>query len=106
MNLFVLNSKNINLAVYILSSITLTIFLLYVDEGLNNFSWMTDSLNWISFLIYTVGIVMGQLFFENILLKKFKKKGKIFISLFGGLIIGALFVFLILLFFAFLTHLF
>jgi len=84
----------------------LTIFLLYIDEGLNNFSWMTDPLNWISFLIYITGIVMGQLFFENILLKNYRKKGKIFISLFGGLIIGVLFVFLILIFSTLLIQLF
>ena len=84
----------------------LTFFLLYIDEGLNNFSWMTDPLNWISFLIYITGIVMGQLFFENILLKNYRKKGKIFISLFGGLIIGVLFVFLILIFSTLLIQLF
>ena len=106
MNLLILNSKNINLFIYIISAITLTMFLLYVDEGLNNFTWMTDPLNWVSFLIYASGIVAGQLFFENILLKNYKRQGKVLMSLFGGLLTGAFFIFLFLLLFAFIIQLF
>ena len=39
------DTKKSNWVIYLSSSILLTLFLLYIDEGENNFEWINDPLN-------------------------------------------------------------
>ena len=60
----------------------------YVDEGLNSFEWMNNPLDWISFIVYVLGILLGQILLEKKILKRYSGKGKVMLSAFGGIAIG------------------
>jgi len=87
-----LKLKNEGLAILIASSVLITMFLFFIDEGYYNFKWMLSIGNWIAFLVYFVAIFYGQLFFSTLLLKKYHGPGKTLLSVLGGTIIGILFV--------------
>ena len=55
--------------ILILLSIIISLFLGYIDEGYNNFKWMLDWMNWISFVIYFIIIYFISSFIFNKLLK-------------------------------------
>ena len=80
------------LPVLIISSILITLYLFYLDEGYYNFKWMTSVSNWIAFMVYALSIFIGQLFVSSVILKKYHGLGKVLLSVFGGAVIGVLFV--------------
>jgi len=89
------DTKKSNWVIYLSSSILLTLFLLYIDEGENNFEWINDPLNWLSFIVYSSGIIGGQFLFEKRILKRYSGNGKLIISAFGGLVVGVPIIFLL-----------
>lgn len=73
------------------SSILITLFLFFIDEGYYNFKWMASIGNWIPFFIYSLLIFVGQLFVYAVLLNKYQGRGKVQLSVFGGTALGILF---------------
>lgn len=58
---------------FLITSVAITLFLSFIDEGHYNFSWMNSWENWLSFIIYA-GIIFGvQLLFSKIISKTSKK---------------------------------
>jgi hypothetical protein len=89
--------QKINWIVYSSIAIGFNLFMTYVDEGLNSFEWMRNPLDWISFIVYVLGIMLGQVILEKKILKRYTGKGKLLLSSFGGVIIGIPIVFLFML---------
>ena len=87
------STKRNNLVIYSFFAISFTLFLTYVDEGNNNFEWMTSPLEWVSFIVYFSGILFGQILLEKKILKRYSGKGKVLISTFGGILVGIPIVF-------------
>ena len=83
-----LTKKNIELKIMIFSSILITLFLFYIDEGYYNFKWAKNSLNWIFFLMYMVPILLGQLFISKFIPKKFTLLENAVLSIFFGSTLG------------------
>ena len=81
------NTKKSNLLLYLSTSILFIFIVSFLDEGANNFEWMNNPLDWISFFAFVVAIFFGQYFFENKILKNYPVKGKVLISILGGIII-------------------
>ena len=53
------NFSHLNLIVFGLSSLLLTVFLFYIDEGYYSMRWMLAIENWIPFLGYCAGFLIG-----------------------------------------------
>lgn len=56
MNIKILSRQSAFIAVLfpLISSILITLFLFYIDEGLYSFAWMKDTTAWVVFSIYTL----------------------------------------------------
>ena len=89
------NTKKSNLLLYLSTSILFIFIVSFLDEGANNFEWMNNPLDWISFFAFVVAIFFGQYFFENKILKNYPVKGKVLISILGGIILGIIIFFLV-----------
>ncbi|PCJ01447.1 MAG: hypothetical protein COB15_00560 [Flavobacteriales bacterium] len=74
-----------------LSSILITLFFCFIDEGYYNFNWMTDIGNWITFFIYAILIFLFQLLLYKVVLKKYQGKYKAVLSIVLGITLGFLF---------------
>lgn len=61
----------------------------YTDEGYYDLRWMNNLGNWIVLGIYALAMLIGQLVFFHILLKKYKGAGKTAISAVFGAFTGA-----------------
>ena len=61
-----------SVAITLLSSVIITLFLFYIDEGFYNFNWMTDLGNWFVF-----GFYISLIFGSQILVYTLLKNGKI-----------------------------
>ena len=81
------SSKNSWLT-YSFFAISFTLLITYFDEGNNNFEWMNNPLDWLSFIVYASGILFGQILLEKKILKRYSGKGKVMMSVFGGIVIG------------------
>lgn len=84
-------SRN-HLAVLFASSVLITFLLFFVDEGYYDFRWMTNIGSWIPFIVYLASIFSRQWFFSALLLKKYRARGKLLLSILGGATIGILVV--------------
>ena len=82
------DTKRSNLLIYLSSSLLLILVVSFIDEGANCFEWMNNSLDWISFFAYVVAIFLGQILFERKILKNYTGKGKIIMSILGGITVG------------------
>ena len=78
--------------VFIMSTaMIITLFLFYIDEGAYNFAWMKNAGNWIPFALYISGIVGGQVFINQLLLKKQNGKHKLLFTALFGVPLGIVF---------------
>lgn len=55
----------------ILAAIAVVMFLFWIDEGYYDFRWMSSWGNWLMFLIYTGGLVLGELLANNVLSERY-----------------------------------
>lgn len=55
---------------YAISATVLTFLVFCLDEGANNFNWITNYGNWIVFVIYASFVLFGQVLFAHFILKK------------------------------------
>jgi hypothetical protein len=53
-----------------LSSVAITLFLFYIDEGYYNFEWMKRAGNWVPFVVYVFVIYGLIIFFGRIIRRK------------------------------------
>ncbi len=81
--------KSNNLLVFILSSVSITLGLFFIDEGYYNLKWMMNAGNWIAFGVYVFIIFSGQILFSELLFKKHQGWGK----LIGSMVLGPLLLF-------------
>jgi hypothetical protein len=81
-----------NALILVTSSILLTLFLFFIDEGYYNFKWMTDIFNWFFFLIYFAVFLFGQFIIYNLLPQKIIGIGRIAFSVLSGVVIGLAFI--------------
>jgi hypothetical protein len=88
-----------HLFIYLIVSLAGSLFLLFIDEGNYHLRGLTNPGNIIALVIYSIGILMGQLLVENYFFKKFEGVRKILLicstGFLGGFIIG---IFIILFF--------
>ena len=83
-----------NKQAYILlgSSVIITLFLFYIDEGYYNFKWMLQLSNWFAFVIYIIPIFGFQLLVLKLIGKIFSSQISTFLSIIIGAIIGLILV--------------
>ncbi len=81
-----------NIALPLISSLLITLFLFFIDEGYYNFDWMFSTFNWVPFFIYAFCIFTAQVFVSVILLKKYTGKGKGIISVVLGTFLALVFL--------------
>lgn len=84
-----------NTTVYLFSSVLVTLFLFYIDEGYYSFRWMTNAGAWIIFLIYVSVFLLAQLGINAILSKIISNRATRTLSLLVGILTGIIFLFLI-----------
>lgn len=77
---------------YLFSSILVTMFLFYIDEGYYSFQWMTSIGAWIVFLIYASVFWFVQLGVDAIILRKLTFRIRRAFSLVLGISIGMIFL--------------
>lgn len=78
--------------VLLASSVIITLFLFYIDEGFYNFKWMLQLSNWIAFVIYFIPIFFFQLLVLKFIGKIFSSQIATILSLIIGAIIGLILV--------------
>jgi len=82
-----------HLAEGLLSSVIVTLFLFFIDEGNYDFRWMASFGNWVVFLLYVVGTLPLYWLLARILLRETDSLKKIpFISLAGAIALIAVFL--------------
>ena len=64
----------------LLSSLLITNFLFYIDEGYNDFRWMRDFGNWIVFVIYCSVLFLLHLPTFEIAFHLYRRRGRIVFS--------------------------
>ena len=74
----------------LLSTICVTLFLGFIDEGYYNFNFLLDFGNWIVLGVYGIGIYCCQWFLLNVVLAKVKSNWKKGFSIFAGSLVGVL----------------
>jgi len=74
-------NKDKDIIVFIASSVLITMFLFFIDEGYYNFKWMADFGNWVAFIIYVVPIFLCQLLIGRFLLSRYRGPGKSIVSI-------------------------
>ncbi|MDH7445945.1 hypothetical protein [Aquimarina sp. 2201CG14-23] len=82
------SSKNKELFILGISSILITLFLFFIDEGNYDFNWVAEPFVWIIFLIYAVPIFLGQLLVSKVMLKNISQTNKMLLSILIGSVIG------------------
>ncbi len=86
-----ITSKNKELYILGISSILITLFLFFIDEGNYDFNWTAEPFVWVIFLIYAVPIFLGQLLLSKVVLKKINQTRRIILSILIGTAIGMTF---------------
>ena len=81
-----------NLTILIVSSILITAFLFFIDEGNYNFKWAKDIFHWLIFLVYALPIFLFQFLISKAISKKVAGIKKNAISIIIGALIGITFV--------------
>ena len=76
-----------------ISSILITRFLVFIDQGSYSFKSMGSIDTWIFMIFYGLPIFLGQLLIFNIALKEYKGVIKILVSILWGAILGVMVVF-------------
>ncbi len=77
--------------IFLLTSAIVTTFLFYIDEGNNNFNWITNWGAWMIFMIYVLPLYFVQWLLFTFLLKRLKKPIGVILSISFGLIFGLMF---------------
>ncbi len=67
--------------ILIITTLLVTNFLFYIDEGYYDFRWMRDAGNWIVFLIYLLPMLLVQLIVFEVVYKFYRLPGRVLISL-------------------------
>ncbi len=88
-----INEKK-QIIILLTASLSITLFLFFIDEGYYNFNWVNNAGNWIAFFIYFTVIFAFQVLFSNIFLKKLKPVLNLVLSIIGGTIISLSFLIL------------
>lgn len=78
--------------IFLVSSILLTLFLFFIDEGNYSFNWIRSFYALIIAFIYALPMFLIQFLIFKSLSKKFSTKEKYLISIPFGLIIGTMLV--------------
>tara|TARA_B110000008_G_C16497147_1_gene374613 strand:- start:92 stop:415 length:324 start_codon:yes stop_codon:yes gene_type:complete len=96
-NNITIQKKN-DLIILTLSSLAITSFFLYADEGMNSFTCMKTTTGWLTLMLYSTIFLSGQLLFSRVVLKKHNSLLRITLSIILGslLIITVLGVLLVL----------
>lgn len=84
--------KKDTLIIFVTSSILITLFLFFIDEGYYNFKWMTHWGNWVAFVIYVVPIFLAQVLVYRLIPEKYRGRGIAALSILIGVTMGILFV--------------
>jgi hypothetical protein len=79
-----------NLLILLFSSLALTSFLFYIDEGTYTFEWVKNKGSWVVFCIYLIPIFLGQVIVHEMLLRKYRIGGKLILSFLLGSALGIL----------------
>jgi putative effector of murein hydrolase len=90
MNKFPLQPRNKSngILAMVISTLLITLFLFYIDEGYYDFRWMNEPGNWLAFLIYATVIFLGQLLFFKVLFRNYQGGAKTILSIICGSILG------------------
>jgi hypothetical protein len=84
--------KKKTLILFGISSVLITMFLFFIDEGYYNFNWMLRWGNWVAFIIYVVPVFLGQLVVYKLIPERFHGKGKTTLSVLLGATLGILLI--------------
>lgn len=84
--------KHGDIIMYLSSSVIVTMFLFYIDEGYYSFQWMTSFGAWIVFLTYTFVFWFTRLGVDVFILKKLAFRIRRIFTLIFGLSIGMIFL--------------
>lgn len=74
------------------SSVIITLFLFYIDEGYYNFKWMFQLSNWLAFVIYIIPVFGFQLLVLKLIGKRFSYQTSTVLSVIIGTTIGLILV--------------
>ncbi len=75
--------------VFIGSSLLLTLFLFYIDEGYYSFAWARQPGAWFVLMVYLAAMLSGQLLFYKVLLKNYGGSSRLWISATAGALLGS-----------------
>ncbi len=78
--------------VLLASSVIITLFLFYIDEGYYNFKWMLQLSNWFAFVIYIIPVFGFQLLVLKLIGKRLSSQTSSILSIIIGAIIGLILV--------------
>jgi len=81
-------SVNKELRYYLINTLFITNILFFIDEGYNDFRWMSNVGNWIIFIVYVLIIFGIQTLLSQVILRRFISQNKRIISILIGTIIG------------------
>ncbi len=81
--------------ILIVSSLSIALLLAFFNGGSFNSNWMEEGSGWAAAMINAVVIFLGQYLLYGVLFRKTHFPGKILLSMFFGVIVGVMAMFLI-----------
>jgi len=85
--------KHKQIMMFMSSSLLCVLFLFFIDEGFYSFNWMTDFGNWIAFMIYLVGLFVGQYVSYRLINGVCNERLSLLLCMVFGTIVSLLFLF-------------
>ena len=79
----------------IISTLLITLFLFYIDEGYYDFRWMKEPGNWLAFVLYITAIFLSQVLFFKLLFRNYQGASKTTLSIICGSVLGILLLVLV-----------
>ncbi len=78
------NDQQKSMGILLISALSITLFLAFIDEGQYNFNWMAELGGWIAIAIYTAIIFGVQYLVFKALGYFFKRANRLFLSVLVG----------------------
>jgi Na+/glutamate symporter len=69
-------------------AVTVTFLLFCIDEGAYNLDWMSSPVNYVFFGVYVIGLLMGQIIINLVVLMKYRGSRKTLITCLAGIPLG------------------
>ena len=79
-----LTNRSKQMLISVVTALSITLFLFYIDEGYYDLRWMKEPGNWMIFVVYVLFMLGGQIMISRLFFQKPEGWLKIILTVAGG----------------------